>query len=102
MKRIYSSHNLAVVHHLRNLLETEGIKAVVKNQFLSSAMGDLPPAECMPELWLLSDADADRAERFLKEALSAKTGPAWICPSCKETSEGQFTQCWRCGAYRPA
>jgi len=102
LKRIYSSHNLAVVHHLRNLLETEGIPAVVKNEFLSSAMGDLPPAECMPELWVLRETDANRAERFLKEALSVKPGPAWICPSCKEPCEGQFTQCWRCGADRPA
>ena len=100
MKRIYSSFNLAAVHHARNLLETEGIRAIVKNEFLSSAMGDLPPAECQAELWVLLEADAGRAEAFLREALSTKPGTPWKCPGCSESSEGQFTQCWRCGAYR--
>jgi len=50
LKRIFSSWNLTVVHHYRNVLEAEGIRAVVKNQYLSSAMGDLPPAECQAYL----------------------------------------------------
>jgi rubrerythrin len=25
----------------------------------------------------------------------------WICPSCGETIEGQFDQCWHCGEERP-
>ena len=44
MKRIYSSFNLAAVHHAKNVLQAEGISAVVKNEMLSSAMGELPPA----------------------------------------------------------
>ena len=99
LKRIFSSHNLAAVHHARNLLENEGIRAVVKNEFLSSAMGDLPPAECQAEVWILLDADAERAEVFLNHAFSAEPGAPWTC-ACGETSDGQFTQCWRCGAER--
>jgi hypothetical protein len=100
LKRIYSSHNLAAVHHARNLLEIEGIRAVVKNEFLSSAMGDLPPAECQAEVWVLLEADAERAAAFLKQVFSKTPGTPWKCPACGESSEGQFTQCWRCGAYR--
>jgi hypothetical protein len=99
LKRVYSSFNLAAVHHARNLLENEGIRAVVKNEFLSSAMGDLPPAECQAEVWVLSDADAARAEAFLKGIFSGKVEDPWKC-ACGEVCEGQFTQCWRCGAYR--
>jgi putative signal transducing protein len=99
LKRVFSSWNLTVVHHYRNLLEAEGIGAVVKNQYLSSAMGDLPPAECQAELWVLNDTDAARAERFL--LAGAPGAPDWQCP-CGERLGGQFTQCWRCGAYRPA
>ena len=97
MKRVFSSHNLAAVHHARNLLEAEGIRAVVKNEYLSSAMGDLPPAECQAELWVLSEADLWRAERLLHAAPQA--GPDWRC-ACGESLGAQFTQCWRCGAYR--
>jgi hypothetical protein len=99
LKRIYSSHNLAAVHHARNLLENEGIRAVVKNEFLSSAMGDLPPAECQAEVWVVFEQDFPTAEVILR-ALSAHADlPAWNC-ACGESCEGQFTQCWRCGAYR--
>ena len=99
MKRIYSSFNLAAVHHAKNLLETEGIRAVVKNEFLSSAMGDLPPAECQAEVWVLHEKDFQTAEAILRAVRSQPDLPAWRC-SCGESCEGQFTQCWRCGAYR--
>ena len=98
MKRVYSSYNLVAVHHARNVLEAAGIRAVVKNQYLSSAMGELPPAECQPQLWVLDDADAARAEQLL--FAGAPSGPPWTC-ECGETLGGQFTQCWNCGAYRP-
>jgi hypothetical protein len=100
LKRIYSSHNLAAVHHARNLLETAGIRAVVKNEFLSSAMGDLPPAECQAEVWLLFENDLQAAETVLENAFSLKTGESWRCRGCGEACEAQFTQCWRCGAFR--
>jgi hypothetical protein len=98
LKRIFSSHDLAAVHHAKNLLETEGIRAVVKNEFLSSAMGDLPPAECQAEVWLLSDHDLQRAQQILFAPKPLEGG--WSCAACGETAGPQFTQCWRCGAYR--
>ena len=85
------------MHHARNVLDAAGILAVVKNQYLSSGMGDLPPAECQPELWVLDDADARRAEELLFHG--EPQGAEWQC-ACGETLGGQFTQCWSCGAYR--
>jgi hypothetical protein len=99
LKRIYSSFNLAAVHHARNLLETEGIRAMVKNEFLSSAMGDLPPAECQAEVWILFEEDFRAAEAILRTIASSRDLPSWKC-NCGESCEGQFTQCWRCGAFR--
>ena len=29
-----------------------------------------------------------------------EAGPPWTCPQCCEQVEGQFTQCWKCGAER--
>jgi len=97
LKRVFSSFNQTAVYHARNLLENAGIEVLVKNAILSSAMGELPPAECQAELWVLDDADQTRA----MEILSAKpaSGPDWTC-SCGETLAPQFTQCWRCGRYR--
>ena len=97
MKRVFSSFNLQIVHHAKNLLAAEGIRAVVRNEILSSAMGELPPAECQAELWVLDDLDQARAEKLLLS--QAPAGPDWTC-GCGETLGAQFTQCWRCGAYR--
>jgi hypothetical protein len=97
MKRVYSSHNLVLAHHARNLLEAEGIETEVRNQMLSSAMGELPPAECQAEVWVLDDADAPRAAEILRRP--PLSGPDWTC-ACGEKLGAQFTQCWNCGAFR--
>jgi len=104
MKRIYSSHDLIGVHHARNLLDAAGIPAVVRNDLLSSAMGELPPVECQAEVWVLDDAQVAHAERILREGRlpSAQEMGSWRCTGCGETLEAQFTQCWRCGATRAA
>ena len=96
MTRVFSSFDLLAVHHAKNLLEAEGIRAVVKNERLASAMGELPPAECQAEVWVMNDADALRAEEVLNRNIS---GPDWSC-ECGEKLGPQFTQCWRCGASR--
>ena len=100
MKRIFSSHNATLVHHYRNLLEAEGIETEARNLLLASAMGELPPAECQAELWVLDDRDAARAEEILRRPAAA--GPEWTCSGCGERSGPQFTQCWNCGAARGA
>ena len=97
MRRVFSSFNLQVVHHQKNLLESAGIRAIVKNEILSSAMGELPPAECQAELWVLEEKDYEKAAAvFEAQPIS---GPDWTC-GCGELLGAQFTQCWRCGAAR--
>ena len=96
MKRVFSSFNQTAVYHARNLLENEGVSTQMRNTILSSAMGELPPAECQAEVWVMNDADAVRAQEVLNRNIS---GPDWSC-ECGEKLGPQFTQCWRCGAVR--
>ena len=96
MKRVYGSYNQTLVHHAKNLLAAAGIEVVIRNQHLSSAMGELPPAECEAQLWVLHDEDASRAEEILRHE---ERHPDWRC-ACGELLGGQFTQCWRCGRRR--
>ncbi len=98
MKRVFSSHNLVLIHHSRNLLEAEGIETEVRREMLSSAMGELPPAECLAEVWVLHEQDVRRAEEVLRRP--PVSGPDWNCASCGEVSGAQFTQCWKCNALR--
>jgi len=96
-KRVFSSYNAILVHHVRNLLEAEGIETEVRNQMLSSAMGELPPAECQAELWVADDREAQALEVLRRPA---PAGPDWTCAACGESSGPQFTQCWKCGETR--
>ncbi|MBM3353582.1 MAG: DUF2007 domain-containing protein [Betaproteobacteria bacterium] len=99
MKRVFSSFDRIAVFHARNLLEAEGIRASVRNQILSSAMGELPPAECQAEVWVADDAEAALAEQILRQGSTRAGGAPWRC-ACGEQLEAQFLQCWKCGRGR--
>jgi hypothetical protein len=98
VKRVFGSYNQQLVHHAKNLLEAAGIRVLVRNQYLSGAMGELPPAECQAEVWVVEEKDLDRANAIL--AAPPVSGPDWTC-RCGEVLGAQFTQCWRCGTPRP-
>ncbi|MGA2776493.1 MAG: DUF2007 domain-containing protein [Steroidobacteraceae bacterium] len=97
MKRVYRAASLIQVAHARNLLTAAGIDSEVRNQYLAGAMGELPMLETWPQLFV-DDADEYRASRVLSEAAVAPSGTPWICATCGERLEPQFTSCWRCGA----
>lgn len=101
MKRIFASVSLVEVHHAKNVLDSAGIRSTVKNEMLATAIGQLPFADCQPELWLEDDTDLERARTLLSEGplTPAEKGTMWQC-ECGEISEAQFTQCWRCARYR--
>jgi len=54
MKKLLTAQNWSGidVSLLRGLLEQEGIPCMIKNEALVIAIGDLPPTECYPQLWL--------------------------------------------------
>jgi len=102
MKTVYSSANFLIVEHYKNVLETQGIPCVIKNSFLASAAGELPPTETWPELCVIEDEHLPRAQAIINsdKTLSEKDSQAWQCQKCGESIEGQFTQCWRCGEIK--
>ena len=87
---------------LKELLEQEGIRCLIRNEQLFSAMGEIPFLECLPELWVVDDEVYPRARQLLQNWLKdaqAESG-TWRCPQCGETHEGQFGACWQCGELR--
>lgn len=99
MKRVYSEPNSIFIYQLRELLEEKGISAVIKNELLSGGVGELPPTEIWPELWVMNKEDSNAAKRVIDEFMrSIKSNPlAWKCVGCGEEIEGQFNICWSCG-----
>jgi hypothetical protein len=98
MKHVFSSESPGDTHYLKGVLERAGIACVIKNEQLIGGLGDIPFLECVPELWVLSDADAQRARALIEEHESRPAAASpWRCPRCGEGNEGQFALCWNCG-----
>lgn len=101
MKALLTSLNLLEVHHLKNVLEAEGIRCWIKNELLSRLAGEIPFTECALELHLVHEHDLPRAEALLEVwRRPPPPGRPWTCASCGELIEGQFGACWKCGAVR--
>jgi hypothetical protein len=98
MKRVYWSESLPEVGHVRNLLLQAGIACVVRNEQLSGGLGEIPFLECLPELWVLDDADAPRARQLIDRQQESASAATWQCADCGNANEGQFAACWNCGA----
>ncbi|MCL4799529.1 MAG: DUF2007 domain-containing protein [Burkholderiales bacterium] len=103
-KPLIASFDTLEVHHLKNVLETEGIRCYLRNELLTRLAGEIPFTECALELHLVDESDRWRAERILEDWRGAAPGaaPPWACDACGEQLEAQFTACWRCGRPRAA
>jgi hypothetical protein len=104
VRKVYASQLIPMVGHVRNVLESHGIRCLVKNEFLAGAAGELPPVECWPELWVIDDKQYQEAVAIVSAASLenlVELGERWTCGVCGEGLEGQFTDCWRCGTSRP-
>jgi hypothetical protein len=102
VKPLLVSLNTLEIHHLKNVLEAEGIRCFLRNELLARLAGEIPFTECALELYLRDEADRWRAERILDDWRRSRpmAGKPWTCPGCGERLEGQFTSCWQCGRTR--
>jgi hypothetical protein len=103
MKRVYTTNTMSADQEIvKGLLEEAEIPCMVRNENLSTALGELPFTECSPEIWIQNDEDYSRASEIVNAWRNAEVedhGP-WLC-RCGETIEGQFSSCWSCSAERP-
>ena len=99
MKRVYTAETLVQVVHVQNLLAANGIAAQLRNARLAGALGEIPFLETWPQLWV-DDQLLEWASQVIESdrRQAGMTPAAWDCPACGERIEGQFTDCWRCGA----
>jgi hypothetical protein len=99
MPRLTQAPNLAIATLWADALACEGIATSVQRQYLSSAAGELPPDQCLPEVWI-DDARQEARARELLYHLQHVPQHRWQCV-CGELVEGGFEQCWSCGAWMP-
>jgi hypothetical protein len=99
MLRLTQAPNLAIATLWADALGHEGIVASVERRFMTSVAGEVPPDQCLPEVWIAHHEQEQRA-RILLHDLQNVPQRRWFC-RCGELVEGGFEQCWRCGALMP-
>ena len=99
MRRLAQAPNLVIATLWADELREQGIAASVQREFLGAAAGQLPPDQCLPELWI-EDASQFALAESLLHALQNRPQRRWHC-DCGELVEGGFEQCWQCGAMMP-
>jgi len=97
------------VYHARDLIEAQlllqrlrdrNIPSALQNEFLQGMLGELP-LSIRPTVVVLEERDQSAALLCIREmeaALRAPELPDVVCPSCGDTSPGNFEECWKCRA----
>ncbi len=99
MIRLTQAPNIALATLWVDILQQAGIDASMQRYFLGSVMGELPPDQCLPEIWLRHDQQKTQALALLHD-LQNLPQRQWLC-ACGEQVEGGFEQCWQCGRLMP-
>ncbi|MHC4532987.1 MAG: transglutaminase domain-containing protein [Planctomycetota bacterium] len=106
MKQVYIADDPTEAHLVKGILGQYGISCEIRGEALWIARGGLPlTSEALPTIWISDDNRYEEAkeltERFQNGTLTSKAGANWKCSECGEEVEGQFTECWQCGANQP-
>lgn len=103
MIKVFEDFDITLVGHYQSVLESNDIATYIKNQFGTSGAGELPFVEVIPQLWVLNEADTERAMVLIKELHDPKSQAEqqpWQCQKCNTPQEAAFTHCWKCSTAR--
>ena len=100
MRRLTRAPNIAIAALWVDALRNGGISASMQRYFLGAVAGELPPDQCLPEVWINDDSQESQARELL-HALQNVPQRRWHC-ACGELVEGGFEACWNCGLPMPA
>ena len=97
MKLVYTHENRLLVGNAQNILEMNGFQVVLKNEHISSVMGETSVFDAWPELWVVRDRDYSRACALLEQSLAeVAERDDWRCKQCGENNDASFDICWQC------
>jgi len=97
VRKIYTNENLFLVGNAKNIVEESGIEVILKNEYAAGGSGELSPLDTWPELWVIHDADYEKAMELLEGASEGQDGSDWRCSHCQEMNGARFELCWKCG-----
>ncbi|MEK9917542.1 MAG: DUF2007 domain-containing protein [Betaproteobacteria bacterium] len=99
MKKLFVAANVMEAKLVAQLLEENGIGAMIFNESLQGGVGEIPFVESWPEVRVRFESDWQRAKDLLESFLNPSKVSDWECDSCSETNPGNFESCWRCGSW---
>ena len=100
MPRLTQAPNVAIATLWAEALQDLGIATSVQRQYLSGVAGELPPDQCLPEVWCTHPEQETRARALLHDLQHVRQRRG-NC-QCGELVDGGFEQCWNCQALMPA
>jgi hypothetical protein len=86
MQRFFRHHDRFHVYQVKSILDDAGIPCFVKNELVQGAIGEIPPMDSEPEIWLQDSEWQSKAQKILD----------WACAHCGQMNEFQFAICWKC------
>lgn len=99
MPRLTQAPNAALATLWAEALQHMGIATSVQRQYLGGVAGELPPDQCLPEVWCTHPEQEERARALLHD-LQHVPQRRWSC-TCGELVEGGFEECWNCQTRMP-
>ena len=105
MKKLFTSQDAFELQAVRSELDALSIPYMVKNEFASGAIGELPWQDSQQEVWLVDDSWYARASKVIELFIQKSNDKAlssedWICGECSEQNDAAFDVCWQCGAEK--
>lgn len=67
MIKVFESFDYMEAGRVRSLLEANGIRTFMKNEFSTGALGELPFQEVAPMIFIMDEGDLPLAQRLLSE-----------------------------------
>ncbi len=93
---VYTNENRFLVANAKNILESNGMDVLLKNEFASSVIGEVSAFDAWVEIWVLNDDDYRNACKIIESSLSEENAEEWVCSQCKEKNDASFETCWSC------
>ena len=101
MLRLTRAPNIAIASLWVDTLRQAGIDACLQRYFLGSAAGELPPDQCLPEVWLADHSQEARRARTAATPCNACRSGAGPAPAAR-SSKAASTVAGNCGRPMPA
>lgn len=97
MKKLFSSPFRHEIDYIMELLASEHIPCLLRNQHLTNLFGQLPYEETVMSLWV-EDDDYDAALKIIAPIDQAPQKVGLVCPKCGDTIVPPLKVCLSCTA----